>query len=115
MNDLLEKEKAYRENENEADDDNDSKNSSDQEETASEQSQSESIDVQSDNEPDHEQVIQKESSEPCHHCQNWNVFASAVVKCPSCFWHDNYSICPVCGYENSRSSRTCKRSFCSLL
>ena len=41
----------------------------------------------------------KKSSEPCHHCQNWNVFASAVVKCPSCFWHDNYSICPVCGYE----------------
>ena len=99
MSDLLEKEKAYRENENEADDDNDSNDNSDQEETASEQSQFESIDVESDSEPDHEQVIQKKSSEPCHHCQNWNVFASAVVKCPSCFWHVNYSICPVYGHE----------------
>ena len=27
------------------------------------------------------------------------MFASAVVKCPSYFWHDNYSICPVCGHE----------------
>ena len=69
MSDLLEKEKAYRENENEFDDDNDSNNITDQEETASEQSQSESIDVESDSEPDHQQVIQKKSSEPCHHCQ----------------------------------------------
>ena len=38
LSDLLEKEKAYRENENEADDDNDSNDSSDQEESASEQS-----------------------------------------------------------------------------
>ena len=105
LSELLEKEKAYRENENEADDDsdsNDSNDSSDQEETASEQSQSESIDGESDSEPDHEHVIQKKSSEPCHHCQNCNVFASAVVKCPSCFWHDNYCICPVCGHENPR-------------
>ena len=73
FSDLLEKEKAYRENENEADDDNDSNDSndsSDQEESPSEQSQSESIDIESDNEPDHEQVIRKKkSSEPCHHCQ----------------------------------------------
>ena len=34
-----------------------SNDSSDQEETASEQSQSETIDVESDGEPDHEQVI----------------------------------------------------------
>ena len=102
LSDLLEKEKAYLENENEADDDNDSNDSddnSDQEETASKQSQSESIDVESDSEPDHEQVIKKKSSEPCHHGQNWNVFASAVAKCLSCFWHDNYCICPVCGHE----------------
>ena len=89
LSDLLEKVKAYRESENEADDDNvsnGSNDSSDQEETASEQSQSESTDVESDSELDHEHVIQKKkSSEPCLHCQNWNVFASAVVKCPSCF------------------------------
>ena len=71
----------------------------DREETASEESQSEKNNAESDSEPDHEEFIQKESSEPCHHCQNWNVFANTVVKCPSCFRHDNYSICPICGYE----------------
>ena len=111
LSDLLEKEKAYRENENEADDDSDSNDSSDQEETASEESQSESFDVESDSEPDHEHVIQKKSSEPCHHCQNWNVFASAVVKCPSCFWHDNYCICPVCGHEIPVDAEHAKESF----
>ena len=118
MSELLEKEKAYRENENEADDDrdsNDSNDSSDQEEMASEQSQSESIDGESDSEPDHEHVIQKTSSEPCHHCQNWNVFASAVVKCPRCFWHDNYCICPVCGHEIPVDTERVKESFLSLL
>ena len=79
LSDLLEQENAYGENENEAGDDDDSNDSSDQEETVSEQSQSESIDVESDSEPDHEQVSQKRSSEPCHHCQNWNVFESANV------------------------------------
>ena len=75
---------------NEADDDNDSNDSKDQEETASEQSQFETIDVESDSELDQEQVIKKKkSSEPCHHYQNWNVFAFAVVKFPSYFWHDN--------------------------
>ena len=64
LSDLLEKEKAYRENENETDDDNDSNDSSDQEETASEESQSESIDVESDSEPDHEDVIQKNPRNP---------------------------------------------------
>ena len=113
LSDLLEKKKAYRENENEADDDNDNNDNSDQEETASDQSQSESIDVESDSEPHHEQVIQKKkkSSGPCHHCQNWNVFASAVVKCPSCFWHDNYSICPICCHEIPVDAEHVKESF----
>ena len=55
--------------------------------------------------------FKKKSSEPCHHCQNWNVFASAVVKCPSCFWHDNYCICPVCGHEIPVDAEHVKESF----
>ena len=50
LSDLLEKEKAYRENENEADDDTDSNERSDEEETASEESQSESSEAESDSE-----------------------------------------------------------------
>ena len=81
-------------------------------ETASEQSQSETIDMESESEPEHEQVIQKKNpSEPCHHCQNWNVFASAMVKFPSYFWHDNYSICPVCGHEIPVDAKHVKESF----
>ena len=68
-------------------------------------------DSEPENENENENVIQKKSSEPCHHCQNWNVFASAVVKCPSCFWHDNYCICPVCGHEIPVDAEHVKESF----
>ena len=69
LSDLLEKEKAYRENENEADDVTDSNDSSDQEEIASEESQSESIDAESDSEPGHKEVIQFELELECVcHC-----------------------------------------------
>ena len=27
------------------------------------------------------------------------MFDTSVVKCPSCVWLDNYSICPICCYE----------------
>ena len=27
------------------------------------------------------------------------MFVTAVVKCPGCSWHDNCSICPICGYD----------------
>ena len=118
LSDLLEKEKANRKNENEADDDSDSNNSndsndsSDQEETASEESQSESIDVESDSEPDHEHVIKKILGTLSSLSKfSWNVFASAVVKCPSCFWHDNYCICPICGHEIPVDAEHVKESF----
>ena len=83
LRDLLEN--AYRKNENEAYDDTNINDSSDQEETATEKSQSESSDAESDSEPDHEEVIQKQSSEPCHHYQNRNVFDTAVGKTSKLF------------------------------
>ena len=67
LSDLLEKEKIYRENEGEGDDDSNRSDSSDDEE-----SQSESNDAESVSESDRESIIQKESSKPCHHCQNRN-------------------------------------------
>ena len=82
MSDLLEKEKVYRENEREGDDDSDRSDISDSSE--GEESHSESDDVESDSESDQERIIQKESSKPCHHCQNWNMSVTAVVKCPRC-------------------------------
>ena len=80
LSDLLEKEKVYRENEGKGDDDSDRSDSSDGEE-----SQSESNDAETVSESDRESIIQRESSKPCHHCQNWNMSVTAVVKCPRCF------------------------------
>ena len=98
LSDLLEKEKVYRENEGEGDDDSDRSDISDS--SDGEESQSESNDVESDNESDQEKIIQQESSKPCHHCENWNLSVTAVVKCLRCFWYENNSICPICGYDN---------------
>ena len=97
LSDLLEKEKVYRENEGEEDDDSDRSDISDT--SDGKESLSESNDVESDSESEQERTIQQQSSKPCYHCQNWNMSVTAVVKCPRCFWYDNNSICPVCGYH----------------
>ena len=76
-----------------------------------EESHSESNDVESDSESDQERIIQQESSKPCHHCQNWNMFVTAVVKCPRCFWHDNNSICLLCGYDIPVDNEHIKEAF----
>ena len=83
LSDLLEKEKVYRENEGEGDGDSDRSDISDS--SDGEESQSESNDLERDSESDQERIIQQESSKPCHHCQNWNMSVTAVVKCPRCF------------------------------
>ena len=107
MSDLLEKEKVYRENnESEGDDNSDHSDSSDGEEI-----QTESNDGESDNESGQEGIIEKESSKPCHHCQSWNMSATVVVKCPRCFWHDNFSICPICGYDIPVDIKHIKEAF----
>ena len=33
---------------------------------------------------------------PCNCCNGSHVYQTAVVRCPICFWHDGYKICPVC-------------------
>jgi len=75
LNDLLEKEKVYRENgEGQGDDDSDRSDISNR--GNGEESQSESNDGESDNESDQEEISQKESSKPRHHCQS----------CPQLWW-----------------------------
>ena len=93
LSELLETVNVYRENEREDDDDSDRSDISDSSE--GEESQSENNDVESDSESDQERIIQQETSKPCHHCQNWNMSVTALVKCPRCFWYDNNSICTV--------------------
>ena len=106
---LLEKEKVYREDEGEGDDYSDRSDISDS--SDGEESRSESNDVESESESDQERIIQKESSKPCHHCQNWNMSVTVVVKCPRCFWHNNIPICPVCGYDIPVDNEHIKEAF----
>ena len=36
------------------------------------------------------------SKSPYEHCENSDVYSTLIMKCPKCFWHDNYKICPIC-------------------
>ena len=36
---------------------------------------------------------------PCYYRNGSNVYQTAVVRCPICFWYDGYKICPVCEYD----------------
>ena len=41
---------------------------------------------------------------------NWNMSAT-VVKCPRCFWHDNFSICSIFGYDIRVDIKHIKEAF----
>ena len=36
---------------------------------------------------------------------------TAVVQCPRCFWYDNNSISPVCGYDIPVDNKNIKEAF----
>ena len=113
LNDLIEKEKDYRNNESAFENGSNVESSSDREEDG-EQIDSvngnEDEDTQerdSDTENDSEE---RESSSPetsitihsenlCEHCENSNVYGTLIMKYPKCFWHDYYKICPICDHQ----------------
>ena len=35
----------------------------------------------------------------CQHCEASNLYHTAVMKCPKCFWDDNRETCPVCSHN----------------
>ena len=37
----------------------------------------------------------------CEHCENSNVYGTLIMKCPKCFSHDYYKICPICSKEEN--------------
>ena len=110
LSNLLEKEKVYQENgKGEGDDESDRSESTDS--SDGEESQSESNDGESDNESGQKGIIEQESSKRYPHCQSWNMSATAVVKCPRCFWPDNNFICPICGYDIPVDKEHIKEAF----
>ena len=117
LSDLIEKEKDYRNNERNFENESNVESSSDKEERGEEMDSmngSEDEDTQerdNDTENDSEET---ESSSPetsptihsenlCKHYENSNVYGKLIMKCPKCFWHDYYKICPICGIPEERN------------
>ena len=48
---------------------------------------------------------------PCEHCENSNVYSTLIMKCPKCFWHDNYKICPICDHQSPKERKYIKEGF----
>ena len=94
LEELLEKEQAYRDSEA-GDKEMVSESSGDDTETASEISEHQESE-NPDLEPEENSDILLKGKCPCYYCNGENVYERAVVKCPRCFWHDGYKICPIC-------------------
>ena len=114
--DLIEKEKGYQNVENTSDNEsNNEESSSDIEsqeeegEVASENgvqgegTQESTQESDNDNENDSQETESSNpetstafhSKRPFEHCENSNVYWTLIMKCPKCFWHDYYKICPI--------------------
>ena len=120
LSDLIGKEKGYRNAENT------SENESNNVESSSDIENQEGEDVASENgveADDSENNSQEtESSSPetsttfhsessCEHCENSNEYGTLIMKCPQCFWHDYYTICPICDHHSLGERNYIKEGF----
>ena len=128
LSDLIEKEKGYRNVENTSDNESNNEESSldignqeEDEEVASENGVEAEGTQESDNDTENDSQETESSSpetsttfhskSPCEHCENSNVYSTLIMKCPRCFWHDNYKICPMYEPRSPRREITSKRAF----
>ena len=51
------------------------------------------------------------SKSPCEHCEDSNVYGTLIMKCPKCFWHDYYKICPICDHQIREGRNYMKEGF----
>ena len=104
--DLLEKEKVYRDQDKSDSEGNDEEmiDIEDGVETASESGDGMEYEdfeeTTTGNSKTMAQIFLK-SKFPCNYCNGSHVYQTAVVRCPICFWHDGYKICPVCERDDS--------------
>ena len=47
----------------------------------------------------------------CEHRENSNVYGALNMKCPKCFWHDYYKICPICDHQMPEKRNYIKEGF----
>ena len=127
LSDLIEKEKGYRNVENTSDNESNNEESSsdienqeEEEEVASENGvETEGTQESDDTENDSEETESSSpetsttfhSKSPCEHCENSYVYSTLIIKCPKCFWHDNYKICPICDHQIPEERKYIKEGF----
>lgn len=125
LTELLEKEKLYRDQDKSDSEDSGEETASengdieDDAETASETSDElEPEDSENSNQVeinDSEESVTRHSKNTaqiflkskftCGYCNGSNVYQSAVVRCPRCFWYDGYKLCPICAQHIPVSER----------
>ena len=128
LSDLIEKEKGYQNVENTSDNESNNEESSsdienqeEEEEVASENGVETEGTQESDNDTENDSQ-ETESSSPetsttfhsessCEHCENSNEYGTLIMKCPKCFWHDYYTICPICDHHSLGERNYIKEGF----
>ena len=128
LSDLIEKEKGYQNVENTSDNESNNEESSsdienqeEEEEVASENGVEAEGTQESDNDTENDSE-ETESSSPetsttihsenlWEHCENSNVYGTLIMKCPKCFWHDYYKICPLCDHQIPEERNYIKEGF----
>ena len=127
LSDLIGKEKGKRNAENT------SENESNNEETSLDIENQEREDVASENGAEAEDTQESDDTEndsqetessspetsttfhsesPCEHCErNANEYGTLIMKCPQCFWHDYYKICPICHHQSPGERNYIKGGF----
>ena len=128
LSDLIEKEKGYQNVENTSDNESNNEESSsdienqeEEEEVASENGVEAEGTQESDNDTENDSQETESSSpetsttfhskRPCEHCENSNVYGTLIMKCPKCFWHDYYKICPICDHQIPEGRNYMKEGF----
>ena len=127
LSDLIEKGKGYQNVENTSDNESNNEESSsdieNQEEEEEEMAAENGIEgtQESDNNTENDSQETESSSpetsttfhskRPCEHCENSNVYGTLIMKCPKCFWHDYYKICPICDHQIPEGRNYIKEGF----
>ena len=128
LSDLIGKEKGYRNAENTSENESNNEESSsdienqeEEEEVASENGVETEGTQESDNDTENDSQETESSSpetsttfhskRPCEHCENSNVYGTLIMKCPKCFWHDYYKICPICDHQSPGERNYIKEGF----
>ena len=128
LSDLIEKEKGYQNVKNTSDNESNNEESSsdienqeEEKEVASENGAAAEGTQESDNYTENDSQETESSSpetsttihskSPCEHCENSNVYSTLIMKCPKCFWHDNYKICPICDHQIPEERNYIKEGF----